>query len=157
MKRHKLHFLFLTVFLSATAYAEVLNNLEVVWVVDGDTVHATKNGQLYKIRLTEIDAPERDQPFGKQSTDNLKSFLRKGFIDVDLEGQDIYKRHLGRIYVDGTDINKKMVSTGSAWVYDKYVTDESFYIEQKKAQNNKLGIWADEEAMPPWVWRQRNN
>ena len=50
-----------------------------------------------------------------------------------------------------------MVSTGSAWVYDKYVTDESFYIEQKKAQNNKLGIWANEEAMPPWVWRQRNN
>ena len=38
-----------------------------------------------------------------------------------------------------------MVSTGSAWVYDKYVTDESFYIEQKKAQNNKLGIWADEK------------
>ena len=50
-----------------------------------------------------------------------------------------------------------MVSTGSAWVYDKYVTDKSFYIEQKKAQNNKLGIWADAEAMPPWVWRQRNN
>ena len=157
MKRYKLHFLFLTVFLSATGYAEVLNNLEVVWVVDGDTVHATKNGKLYKIRLTEIDAPERDQPFGKQSTDNLRILLRKGFIDVDLKGQDIYKRHLGRIYVDGTDINKKMVSTGSAWVYDKYVTDESFYIEQKKAQKDRLGIWADEEAMPPWVWRQRNN
>ena len=157
MKRHRLHFLFLSVFLSATAYAEILNNLEVAWVVDGDTVHATKNGKLYKIRLTEIDAPERDQPFGKQSTDNLKVFLRKGFIDVDLKGQDIYERHLGRIYVDGTDINKKMVSTGSAWVYDTYVTDKSLYIEQKKAQNNKLGIWADEQAMPPWVWRQRNN
>ena len=157
MKRHKFHFLFLTFFLSAYAYAEILNNLEVAWVVDGDTVHATKNGKLYKIRLTEIDAPERDQPFGKQSTDNLKVFLRKGFIDVDLKGQDIYKRYLGRIYVDGKDINKKMVSTGSAWVYDKYVTDKSFYIEQKKAQNNKLGIWADEEAMPPWEWRQRNN
>ena len=157
MKLNKLHFLFFTVFLSATAYSEVLNDLEVVWVVDGDTVHATKNGELYKIRLTEIDAPERDQPFGKKSTDNLKVFLRKGFIDVDLEGQDIYKRYLGRIYVDGKDINKKMVSTGSAWVYDKYVTDKSFYLEQKKAQNNKLGIWADEEAMPPWVWRKRNN
>jgi len=126
-------------------------------VVDGDTVHATKNGQLYKIRLTEIDAPERDQPFGKQSTNNLKVLLRKGFIDVDLKGQDIYKRYLGRIYVGGEDINKKMVSTGSAWVYDKYVTDESFYVEQKKAQKDRLGIWADEEAMPPWKWRQRNN
>ena len=85
MKLHKLHFLFLTALLSATAHAEILNNLQVVWVVDGDTVHATKNGQLYKIRLTEIDAPERDQPFGKQSRDNLKVFLRKGFIDVDLK------------------------------------------------------------------------
>ena len=126
-------------------------------MVDGDTVHASKNGKLYKIRLTEIDAPERDQPFGKQSTDNLKVFLIEGFIDVALEGQDIYKRYLGRIYVDGKDINKKMVSTGSAWVYDKYVTDQSFYIEQKKAQVDKLGIWANEEAMPPWLWRQRKN
>ena len=124
MKLHNLQFLFLTVFLSATAYAEILNNLEVVWVVDGDTVHATKNDQLYKIRLTEIDAPERDQPFGKQSTDNLKVFLRKGFIDVDLEGQDIYKRHLGRIYVEGKDINKKMVSTGSCLLYTSDAADE---------------------------------
>ena len=62
-----------------------------------------------------------------------------------------------QIYVDGKDINKKMISTGSAWVYDKYVTDESFYNDQRKAQKNKLGIWADEEAMPPWEWRQRNN
>ena len=83
MKRHKLHFLFLTVFLSATAYAEILNNLEVAWVVDSDT--GSQERSTYKIRLTEIDAPERDQPFGKQSTENLKVFLRKGFIDVDLK------------------------------------------------------------------------
>ena len=127
MKRHKLHFLFLTVFLSVTGYTDVLNNLEVVWVVDGDTVHATKNGQLYKIRLTEIDAPERDQPFGKQSTDNLKVFLRKGFIDVDLKGQDIYKRHLGRIYVDGIDINKKIISTNITCFYKLFFKCSNLY------------------------------
>ena len=89
-------------------------------------MHATKNGQLYKIRLTEIDAPERDQPFGKQSTDNLKVFLRKGFIDVDLEGKDIYKRHLGRIYVEGKDINE-MILSGMTTDEIKDVIDNNTY------------------------------
>ena len=34
-------------------------------VVDGDTVHViNKAGEKFKVRLTGIDAPEKNQPFG---------------------------------------------------------------------------------------------
>ena len=42
--------------------AEYLEGLKVKKVVDGDTVHVLYRDEVYKIRLTEIDALERDQP-----------------------------------------------------------------------------------------------
>ena len=125
------------------------------WVVDGDTVHATKEGKLYKIRLTEIDAPERDQPYGAESTKLLKQLLEDGYFDVDISGIDIYERHLGRLYDNGVDINREMVEQGLAWVYDKYVTDKSFYENQSSAQKNNRGLWQNPESIAPWSWRQR--
>ena len=128
-------------FLVNSLYCEVIKDLKVKWVVDGDTVHATKEGKLYKIRLTEIDAPERDQPYGAESTKLLKQLLEDGYFDVDISGIDIYERHLGRLYDNGVDINREMVEQGLAWVYDKYVTDKSFYENQSSAQKNNKGLW----------------
>ena len=142
-------------FLVNSLYCEVIKDLKVKWVVDGDTVHATKEGKLYKIRLTEIDAPERDQPYGGESTQLLKQLLEDGYFDVDISGIDIYERHLGRLYDNGVDINREMVEQGLAWVYDKYVTDKSFYENQLSAQKNNRGLWQNPESIAPWSWRQR--
>ena len=142
-------------FLVNSLYCEVIKDLKVKWVVDGDTVHATKEGKLYKIRLTEIDAPERDQPYGAESTKLLKQLLEDGYFDVDISGIDIYERHLGRLYDNGVDINREMVEQGLAWVYDKYVTDKSFYENQSSAQKNNRGLWQNSESIAPWSWRQR--
>ena len=143
-------------FLVNSLYCEVIKDLKVKWVVDGDTVHATKEGKLYKIRLTEIDAPERDQPYGGESTQLLKQLLEDGYFDVDISGIDIYERHLGRLYDNGVDINREMVEQGLAWVYDKYVTDKSFYENQSSAQKNNKGLWQSPESIAPWSWRQRS-
>ena len=62
-------------FLVNSLCCEVIKDLKLKLVVYGDTVHATKEGKLYKIRLTEIDAPERDQPYGAESTKLLKQLL----------------------------------------------------------------------------------
>ena len=53
--------------LSLLCNAEYFENLKIKRVVDGDTVHTFYGDEIFKIRLTEIDAPERDQPFGKAS------------------------------------------------------------------------------------------
>ena len=56
--------------------SDTLENLAIKKVVDGDTVHIYHKNEIYKVRLIEIDAPERNQPFGIDSTDYLKSLLR---------------------------------------------------------------------------------
>ena len=142
---------------SQVSNAEYLESLKIKRVVDGDTVHVFYNDEVYKIRLTEIDAPERDQPYGSNSTEYLKNLLIEGKVDVDISGTDRYGRKLGRLYWRGIDINRELVSAGYAWVYDQYVTDNSFYENQSKARNSKKGLWEDQNPLEPWNWRKLKN
>ena len=142
------------VFLSFDASSELIYDLKVEKVIDGDTVHASLEGKTYKLRLTEIDAPERDQPFGRQSKVFLRELLKDGEFDADISGKDQYGRYLARLYDNGVDINRKMVNEGMAWVYDFYVTDKTFYKNQQSAQKEKKGIWSKRFPAPPWEWRR---
>ena len=142
---------------SQVSNAEYLESLKIKRVVDGDTVHVFYQDEVYKIRLTEIDAPERDQPYGSNSTEYLKSLLKEGMVDVDISGTDRYGRKLGRLYWRGIDINRELVSAGYARVYDQYVTDNSFYENQSKARNSKKGLWEDQNPLEPWNWRKLKN
>ena len=149
--------LFGALLISLVSNAEYLESLKIKRVVDGDTVHVFYQDEVYKIRLTEIDAPERDQPYGSNSTEYLKSLLKEGMVDVDISGTDRYGRKLGRLYWRGKDINRELVSAGYAWVYDQYVTDNSFYENQSKARNSKKGLWEDQNPLEPWNWRKLKN
>ena len=142
---------------SQVSNAEYLESLKIKRVVDGDTIHVFYQDEVYKIRLTEIDAPERDQPYGSNSTEYLKNLLIEGKVDVDISGTDRYGRKLGRLYWRGIDINRELVSAGYAWVYDQYVTDNSFYENQSKARNSKKGLWEDQNPLEPWNWRKLKN
>jgi micrococcal nuclease len=141
--------------ISNFCFSEYLEKLVIKKVVDGDTVHLYHDDTIYKVRLIEIDAPERNQPFGKDSTDYLKRLLNEGKVDVEISGTDRYGRKLGRLYWKGRDINREMVIAGYAWVYDDYITDKSFYENQSKARELKKGLWKDLSAVPPWEWRKR--
>jgi micrococcal nuclease len=141
--------------ISNFCFSEYLEKLVIKKVVDGDTVHLYHDDTIYKVRLIEIDAPERNQPFGKDSTDYLKRLLNEGKVDVEISGTDRYGRKLGRLYWKGRDINREMVIAGYAWVYDDYITDKSFYENQSKARELRKGLWKDSNSIPPWEWRKR--
>ena len=153
----KILFLIGGLLISQVSNAEYLESLKIKKIVDGDTVHVFYQDEVYKIRLTEIDAPERDQPYGSNSTEYLKNLLKEGMVDVDISGTDRYGRKLGRLYWQGKDINRELVSAGYAWVYDQYVTDNSFYENQSKARNLKKGLWGDQNPLEPWNWRKLKN
>ena len=153
----KILFLIGALLVSQVSNAEYLESLQIKRVVDGDTVHVFYQDEVYKIRLTEIDAPERDQPYGSDSTEYLKDLLKEGRVDVDISGTDRYGRKLGRLYWQGIDINRELISAGYAWVYDQYVTDNSFYENQSKARNLKKGLWKDQNPLEPWNWRKLKN
>jgi len=146
----------LALLVSGGLSSEYLENLKIKRVVDGDTVHVFSKGEVLKVRLVEIDTPEMDQPHGEEAKEYLENLLKDGYINLDISGTDIYKRKLGRVYWKEKDINRIMVKSGHAWVYDQYVTDQTFYEDQNYARSRKLGLWNSNDPIQPWEWRRRD-
>jgi endonuclease YncB( thermonuclease family) len=129
----------------------------VVGVSDGDTL-TVRVGPLAeeKVRLVEIDAPERGQPYGAAARQQLSAMVQGRTVRLRREGRDRYGRTLARGYAGGDDVNKAMVRSGAAWVYDAYSTDPSFEPLETAARTEKAGLWAlqEDQVTPPWAWRR---
>jgi endonuclease YncB( thermonuclease family) len=135
------------------AYAEVSG--KVIGISDGDTLTVLVKRQQIKVRLTEIDAPEKAQAFGNRSKQSLSALCYGKPAKLDDRGKDRYWRTLARVHCDGIDANAEQVRRGMAWVYDRYVTDRSLYGLQDEARGARRGLWADPAPVPPWEWRHR--
>ncbi|MEZ5617197.1 MAG: thermonuclease family protein [Rhodocyclaceae bacterium] len=133
------------------AFAETIG--KVIGISDGDTLTVLVERQQVKVRLVEIDAPEKAQAFGNKSKQSLSTLCFKKTAKLDDKGKDRYGRTLARVHCDGIDANAEQVRHGMAWVYDRYVTDRSLYGLQDEARAAKRGLWADPSPMPPWEWR----
>ncbi len=122
-------------------------------VTDGDTfVLQTTEGNL-KIRLNGIDAPEKDQPYGKESKVFLEQYLYKECM-LKTYGVDRYGRTLGTLYVKGQNINLLSVQEGYSWHYKKYSKDEELAQAEEEARKGKRGLWKEGDAFAPWDWRK---
>jgi endonuclease YncB( thermonuclease family) len=76
----------------------------VVSVTDGDTITVLdSNNTQHKIRLSDIDAPEKKHPFGQRSKESLSDFVFNKPVTVDTNKQDRYQRSVGRVLVGGVD------------------------------------------------------
>lgn len=129
----------------------------VVAISDGDTLTA-RCGQpgsyeQVKVRLSEIDAPEKAQPFGEKSRQHLAQLCHRQQASIESIGKDRYGRTLARVECQGKDANAEQVRAGLAWVYDRYVTDRSLYKLQDDARSSGIGLWANTDPIPPWEWR----
>ena len=122
-------------------------------IVDGDTVYL-KDGT--KVRLHGIDTPERDQPYGKQATRNLDKLIGRTVFVVERD-TDRYGRLVGTLYTpEGVNVNLEMVCNGSAWWYSRYAKNNRAMAScQDEAKEAGLGLWADDDPIPPWEWRRR--
>lgn len=128
---------------------------KVVGVSDGDTITALcQDNERLKIRLAEIDAPEKAQPFGMRSKQSLSDMCFGKQVEIAKQARDRYGRTVARIQCDGTDANAEQVRRGMAWVYDKYVKDRSLYQLQDQAKAEHIGLWTDDSPTQPWVWRK---
>ncbi|ODT77119.1 MAG: hypothetical protein ABS69_08935 [Nitrosomonadales bacterium SCN 54-20] len=141
------------------AQAEILRG-KVVKIADGDTLTVLdKSNRQHKIRLVGIDAPERKQAFGTVSRQNLADLVFGKKVDVEWHKQDHYQRVLGKVLLDGQDINLKQVKAGLAWHYTQYdkdlqLIDKLLYAEAQKVASLKgTGLWSDPAPVAPWDFR----
>ena len=126
----------------------------VVSVHDGDTVRVLDAANVqHKVRLQGIDAPEIGQPFGTKSRDHLAALAKGKMVTVHEHGHDKYGRTLGRIEIEGEDVNQTMVADGMAWHFRRFDKSAELAAAEEKARDAKRGLWADKASVPPWEWR----
>lgn len=106
------------------------------------------------MRLAQIDAPEKQQPFGSVAKNHLSQLAFGKDCDIKHVDQDRYGRIVGQLHCDGIDVNLQMVTDGMAWAYSKYVTDEAYTAAQQAAQLSKRGLWQEAGPIAPWEWRK---
>ncbi|EDS5038083.1 thermonuclease family protein [Salmonella enterica subsp. enterica serovar Wandsworth] len=127
---------------------------KVIRVLDGDTIEVLQENKPVRVRLANIDAPEKKQAYGRWSTNQLKSLIAAQSVTVTYTQSDRYGRIIGRVFTtNGIEANRFMVKSGAAWVYERYNTDDELPALQLEAQKMKRGLWADSQPVPPWEWR----
>ena len=88
----------------------------VTWVIDGDTVDATLNGETVRIRYIGVNTPERDEPCYDDATQANIALVKGKTITLvkDVSDTDQYGRLLRYIYVGDTFVNAELVRDGYA-------------------------------------------
>lgn len=129
----------------------------VVGITDGDTITVLdEQNQQHTIRLAEIDAPERGQPWGDRSRQGLSALAFGKSVSVQQTDTDRYGRVVARVFSDGRDVNRAMVEEGAAWAYRDYLTDDTLIATEARARQRRAGLWSmsDAQTVAPWEWRQ---
>ncbi|WP_255569553.1 thermonuclease family protein [Neoroseomonas alba] len=129
----------------------------VVGISDGDTVTVlTEQRRQVRVRLAEIDAPERRQPFGDRARQMLSGLAFERRVRVVVTGTDRNGRAIGRMFVGTVDANAEMVRRGGAWVFRRYSNDPALLRLEAKAREARRGLWAlpPGQRVPPWEWRE---
>lgn len=106
-----------------------------------------------KVRLAEVDAPEKTQPYGMASQQALEAMLLGKQVQVTSRAIDDYGRMVARVLVDGLDVGYEQVRRGMAWA-SRLRDDSSLAELQRAARQAKRGLWAGEEIIAPAQWRK---
>lgn len=148
------YLLLLTSFLG---FSQSTFNAKVVGVKDGDTVVVldSLNNQT-TLRLAEIDCPEKNQPFGtkaKQFTSDQIYLKTIKYVVTDI---DRYGRSIAMIFYDEDNkyLSAEIIKAGMGWHYKRYSKSKELAEFEINARENKIGLWVDENPIPPSEWRK---
>ena len=130
---------------------------KVVSVQDGDSLTVVgADAKRRRVRLAEIDAPERKQPFGAESRKSLAAICQGKPVTVEVVATDTHKRAVGKAKCGDVDANSEQVRRGMAWVTARNTLPNSPLPEMEaNARLRGLGLWAGDKPEPPWEWRKR--
>jgi micrococcal nuclease len=142
--------IFLALLLSSAHAAPVIS------ISDGDTLTVLNEGKPLKIRLANIDAPEKRQAFGQRSRQSLSELCFGKDATYSVQNIDRYGRTVAVVMCASVEANRTQVERGMAWVYTRYNKDKTLPEAQERAKQAGWGLWADKEPVPPWEWRKSN-
>ncbi len=125
-------------------------------VIDGDTLVVKIQGAEMTFRLSGIDAPELDQPFGREARDELAKIVGNQQCVMQVVEADSYGRTVVHLWIGDLNVNAEMMRRGMAWFDPEYARNEALYLLENEAREQKRGLWAlPGEKVEPWLWRRR--
>lgn len=132
--------------------------VELVEVIDGDTIKVNYNGNMEKVRYLLIDTPETNvqtlgkQPFGEEAKARNKELLNSGTVTIafDIGDRfDDYGRMLAYIYVNGESVQETLLKEGLARIAYVFPPNTTYLDDFKKAakiaEDAKIGVWETEK------------
>jgi micrococcal nuclease len=127
----------------------------VTTVNDGDSIEVALDSGPARVRMSAIDTPEHDQPYGSRSSAALKAMLPVGAtVELEVVTQDQFKRLVATVWLvaDGkrVNINEAMLREGHAWAYRRYMREARFCDLEAQARDQKRGLWA--QPVSEWVY-----
>jgi endonuclease YncB( thermonuclease family) len=146
----------------------------VIEVADGDTITVLDaTNQKHKIRISGIDAPEKNQAFGDISKQSIARMVYGKPVQVVWYKRDRYGRLIGKVLTaqkscrsvvcpKNLDAGLAQIAVGLAWHYKKYEreqepADRDIYAKTEvSAREKKLGLWTNPFPVAPWDFRQKN-
>ncbi|HEU0220132.1 MAG TPA: thermonuclease family protein [Gallionella sp.] len=127
---------------------------KVIAVLDGDTLLVLRNNRPVKVRLAEIDAPEKAQSFGETSRLSLSDMVLGKQVKVSSQAVDQYGRMVAHLGLNGLDVNAEQIRRGMAWEYSHFHGNKVLVALQQEAKQVPRGLWALSNPTPPWEWRK---
>ncbi len=122
---------------------------KVVRILDGDTVEVLDaQKRTHRTRLSGVDAPELKQPFGAKAKRVLSDLVAGETLTVEVRKRDRYDRLIGKLVLDGVDVNLALVRAGYAW-YRAFAGEQSpsdrtlYEAAETAARREGVGLWSD--------------
>ena len=132
-------------------------------VVDADTYEVESTRGRARVRLLGADAPETNQPFGRQATDSVVRVLRGRTVQIQPRGLDAFGRNLAAVRLrpaafrrlGPVALDSLLVVRGWAWAASLTRQPAARIAEQRQAQAAGRGLWKCGRQGPvaPGVWR----
>lgn len=131
--------------------------LRITGVKDGDTVVGIDSLKVqHTLRLSDIDCPEKRQPFGYRAKQFTSDAIFSKWVKVTLKGKDKYGRQIASVYYGenyAQYLSKNLVVAGLAWVYREYCKDGELLELEDRARGEKVGLWIDTNPIKPSIYR----
>lgn len=124
-------------------------------VKDGDTLDVRFADGVKTVRVWGIDAPESSQPFGPHATEAAARLVGGKTVEVGIRKRGPYGRIIGRVRTDGYALGPSLVKNGYAWSDRKYGSTDHLYALEQRARHDGEGLWAQDDPVPPWHYRDR--
>lgn len=153
---------------STVVNAADLMNVHLEGIADGDTIYVRDlSGRTsFKVRIAGIDAPEKTQSYGAGAKAALSQLLRgSALLTLETHGHDQYGRVIAIVKDErGRDVGTALVAQGAAWVFEQYARlpeYKALYPTMHRAEANakaqRIGLWAEDNPVEPWRYRQSNH